>query len=61
MPGCQGNIFFELGFGIAVFYSFVLVSLDRIQDDLEDPFDQEGIDDIRFQSDEDIDKILQVE
>ncbi len=57
----SNEYFFGLGFGVAVFYTFILVGLDKIQDDLEDPFDQEGSDDIRFQSDEDIEKILKVE
>lgn len=34
------------GFLVAAFYSLVLVSLDQVQDDLEDPFDGVGMDDI---------------
>lgn len=34
------------GFLVAALYSLVLVSLDRVQDDLEDPFDGVGMDDI---------------
>ena len=34
------------GFVVAAIYSLVLVSLDRVQDDLEDPFDGVGVDDI---------------
>lgn len=36
------------GFLVAVVYSLVLVSLDDIQEHLEDPFDAVGIDDIRL-------------
>jgi len=35
-----------------IVFSFILVSLDNIQDHLEDPFDQVGEDDIRFDTDE---------
>lgn len=34
------------GFGLAIMYGLVLTSLDNIQDDLEDPFDGIGSDDI---------------
>ncbi|MFB6356513.1 MAG: hypothetical protein ABEJ65_08355 [bacterium] len=36
----------SLGYFVAVFYSIVLVSLDNIQDDLENPFDRVGTDDL---------------
>ena len=35
-----------------VLYSFILVSLDNIQDHLEDPFDQVGEDDIDIDAEE---------
>ena len=39
-----------MGFGIAIaiIYSLVLTILDNIQEDLEDPFDGVGSDDIRL-------------
>ena len=39
-----------MGFGIAIaiIYSLVLTILDNIQEDLEDPFDGIGSDDIRL-------------
>lgn len=37
-----------VGFGVAFIYSIVLVSLDNIQEDLENPFDKIGMDDIRL-------------
>lgn len=37
-----------VGYGVAVIYSLVLVTLDNIQEDLEDPFDQIGTDDIQL-------------
>ncbi len=37
-----------VGYLVAVVYSLVLVTLDNIQEDLEDPFDQVGTDDIKF-------------
>jgi predicted membrane chloride channel (bestrophin family) len=33
---------------VALIYSLVLVSLDNIQDDLENPFDGVGADDLRL-------------
>lgn len=36
------------GYVVAVIYSLVLVSLDNIQDDLENPFDGVGADDLRL-------------
>jgi hypothetical protein len=35
-----------VGYGVAIIYSIVLVSLDNIQEDLENPFDREGEDDV---------------
>jgi len=40
--------FFALGFMLATFYSLVLVSLDNIQERLENPYDEFGIDDINL-------------
>ena len=37
-----------VGYAVAVLYSLVLVSLDNIQEDLENPFDSEGDDDLRL-------------
>ena len=37
-----------VGYAVAVIYSLVLVSLDNIQEGLEDPFDQTGMDDIKL-------------
>ena len=37
-----------IGFGTAILYTLVLVGLDNIQEKLEDPFDQDSIDDIRL-------------
>ncbi len=36
------------GYLVAVFYGLVLVSLDNIQEDLENPFDQVGVDDLKM-------------
>jgi hypothetical protein len=36
------------GYAVAVLYSVVLVSLDNIQDHLENPFDGVGADDLRL-------------
>jgi predicted membrane chloride channel (bestrophin family) len=43
---------------IPVLYSFILVSLDNIQDHLENPFDDIGEDDIHFRSKEIIELML---
>ena len=37
-----------LGYMMPIIFSFILVSLDNIQNHLEDPFDQIGEDDIKF-------------
>ena len=37
-----------VGYLVAAFYSLVLVSLDNIQEDLENPFDQIGADDLKL-------------
>jgi len=36
------------GYLVAVFYSLVLVSLDNIQEDLEHPYDEVGVDDLKL-------------
>jgi predicted membrane chloride channel (bestrophin family) len=41
------------GYFVAVIYSVVLVSLDHIQDDLENPFDGQGVDDVDLSLPED--------
>ena len=40
--------FYGTGYFVAVFYALVLVSLDNIQEDLENPYDQIGEDDLRL-------------
>jgi hypothetical protein len=35
-----------VGYGVAIIYSVVLVSLDNIQEDLESPYDSVGADDV---------------
>jgi hypothetical protein len=40
----------QLEYVMPILYSFILVSLDNIQDHLENPFDEVGEDDIRFDS-----------
>ncbi len=40
--------YMAVGYVVAAAYSLVLVSLDNIQEDLEDPFDQMGTDDVKF-------------
>ena len=37
-----------IGYLVALVYSVVLVSLDNIQSDIENPFDQNGFDDIKL-------------
>ena len=44
----------KLEYVMPVLYSFILVSLDNIQDHLEDPFDQVGEDDINLDANETI-------
>lgn len=43
---------FGIAYILAVLYSVILVSLDNLQDHLENPFDQVGEDDIKFEVDE---------
>ena len=40
--------YLAVGYGTAVLFSVVLVGLDNIQERLEDPFDQDSVDDIRL-------------
>lgn len=42
----------ELHYVMPIMFSFILVSLDNIQDHLENPFDQIGEDDIKFEVEE---------
>jgi predicted membrane chloride channel (bestrophin family) len=37
-----------VGYGVAIIYSIVLVSLDNIQEDLESPYDEVGSDDVNL-------------
>ena len=39
---------FSVGFLVACTYSLVFVTLDHIQEDLEDPFDKRGMDDVNL-------------
>ena len=48
-----------VGYLVAAFYSLVLVSLDNVQEDLENPYDQIGSDDLRLDVVDDYLKILQ--
>lgn len=41
--------YYMLGYVMPILYSFILVSLDNIQDHLENPFDDVGEDDIRIE------------
>ncbi len=50
--------FFSLGFLVAAFYSLVLVSLDNIQERLENPYDEVGVDDVNLNITEQYQKIL---
>ena len=43
---------YGIAYLIAVLYSVILVSLDNLQEDLENPFDQVGEDDINFEVEE---------
>ena len=45
----------HLEYVMPVLYSFILVSLDNIQDHLENPFDEVGEDDISIQADDTVD------
>ena len=42
------DYYLAMGYAVAALYSLVLVSLDNIQEELEDPFDADGLDDIRL-------------
>ena len=44
----KSEAFPAIGYVVAVLYSLVLVTLDNIQEDLEDPFDEVGTDDIQL-------------
>ena len=44
----KSESFPAIGYIVAVLYSLVLVTLDNIQEDLEDPFDEVGTDDIKL-------------
>jgi len=43
-----GKSYPAVGYGLAAVYALVLVSLDNIQEDLENPFDAVGEDDVRL-------------
>jgi predicted membrane chloride channel (bestrophin family) len=46
-----------LSYIMPVFLTFILVSLDNIQDHLENPFDQVGEDDIKINAEKFIDSL----
>jgi predicted membrane chloride channel (bestrophin family) len=48
-----------IGYLVAAFYSLVLVSLDNIQEDLENPYDQVGADDLKLDVFDQYSRILQ--
>ena len=50
-----------VGYGVAVIYSVVLVSLDNIQEDLENPFDGVGDDDMNLDVAEQYSVLLEAE
>ena len=47
-----------LGYGLALLYSVVLVSLDNIQEDLEDPYDGIGEDDVNLNVEEEYVRLM---
>ncbi len=47
-----------VGYMVAALYSLVLVSLDNLQEQLEDPFDELGTDDVKLDVVKDYDRIL---
>ena len=49
---------YATGYLVAAFYGLILVSLDNIQEDLENPYDQVGVDDLRLDVAEQYDAIL---
>lgn len=61
----MGRFLFMLGnpirrgleYVMPVVFSFLLVSLDNIQDHLENPFDQIGEDDVKFSSERFADRL----
>ena len=44
----EAESFEYVGYMVAVLYALVLVTLDNIQDDLENPFDGIGVDDVKL-------------
>ncbi|MBX7125736.1 MAG: hypothetical protein K1X47_08595 [Cyclobacteriaceae bacterium] len=48
----------QLEYVMPIMYSFILVSLDNIQDHLENPFDGVGEDDIRIEANETVDLLV---
>ena len=46
------------GYAVAVIYSLVLVTLDNIQEDLEDPYDGVGEDDVQLDVSEEYQALL---
>jgi predicted membrane chloride channel (bestrophin family) len=53
----ESESFPYVGYMVAVLYSLVLVTLDNLQEDLEDPYDELGADDIKLDAGTDYGKI----
>jgi predicted membrane chloride channel (bestrophin family) len=58
MLSTKSETFPGVGYLVAVLYSLVLVLLDNIQDDLEDPFDGVGTDDVHLDVAEDFHPLI---
>ncbi len=54
----KSESFPQVGYMVAVLYSLVLVTLDNLQEDLEDPFDGIGTDDVKLDVIEDYQAVL---
>ena len=50
-----------VGYLVAITYSVVLVSLDNVQEDLENPYDMVGADDVRLDLSDEISRLLGAE
>jgi hypothetical protein len=54
----EAETFPYVGYMVAVLYSLVLVTLDNLQEDLEDPYDELGADDIKLGVAEDYNPVM---
>lgn len=54
----KSETFHWVGYMVAVLYSLVLVTLDNVQEDLEDPYDELGEDDVKLDVAGDYRKVL---